>query len=521
MEQEKYYLNIGNANDLKNPRERLLYRAFEILPGALAWLTLSGIFIGSWLAPVGASIFIILFDLYWLIKTFFLSLHLRASYKKMKEHIRTDWQKKLSELEAYRTRTIYHLIILPFFREEEQVVRESVESLARSSYQKDRIMVVLGIEERAGKEAEEIAEKLSREFGNVFFKFFVARHPAGVAGELMGKGANETWAIRRAKETLIDPLRIPYEDIVVSSFDIDTKASPDYFSCLTYHYCAAPDALHTSYQPIPVYNNNIWSAPAVSRVVATSGTFWQMMQQARPERLTTFSSHSMPFKALVDMDYWPTNIVSEDSRIFWKSLLFYDGKYRVVPLYYSVSMDANVAPTLWGTIKNVYKQQRRWGWGVENVPYMLFGFFRNRAIPLRTKLYFTFNQFDGFWSWSTNSFLIFLLGWLPPFIGGQVFGSSSLAYNLPFVTRFLMTLAMFGLITSAILSTMLLPPRPPRHPFRKYLWMVGQWTLLPFIIVTLGSLPGLDAQTRLMFGRYMGFWVTPKYRNKYENPKAG
>lgn len=521
MEEEKYYLNIGNASDLKNPAERRLYRAFEILPGALAWTTLGGIFIGSWLAPVWASVFIILFDLYWLIKTFFLSLHLRAAYKKMMEHICVDWQKKLGEYEPYRTRRIYHLVILPFFMEEYAVVRESVEALARSSYPKDRIMMVLGIEERAGKEAEEITEKLSREFGGVFFKFFTARHPVGLAGELMGKGANETWAAHRAKDFLIDPLKISYEDIIVSSFDIDTKVSPEYLSCLAYHYCTAPDALRASYQPIPVYNNNIWSVPAVSRVVATSGTFWQMMQQARPERLTTFSSHSMSFRALVEMEYWQTNIVSEDSRIFWKAFLHYDGKYRVIPLYYPVSMDANAAPTVWGTIKNVYKQQRRWGWGVENVPYAMFGFFKNRTIPIRTKLYFTFNQLDGFWSWSTNSFLIFLLGWLPSLVGGQVFGSSSLAYNLPFVTRFLMTLAMFGLITSAILSTTLLPPRPTGHPFRKYVWMVGQWALLPFIIVTLGSLPGLEAQTRLMFGKYMGFWVTPKYRNKFENPKAG
>jgi hypothetical protein len=36
---------------------------------------------------------------------------------------------------------------------------------------------------------------------------------------------------------------------------------------------------------------------------------------------------------------------------------------------------------------------------------------------------------------------------------------------------------------------------------------------LPVIIITLGSFPGLEAQTRLMFGKYMGFWVTPKYRN--------
>jgi len=127
-------------------------------------------------------------------------------------------------------------------------------------------------------------------------------------------------------------------------------------------------------------------------------------------------------------------------------------------------------------------------------------------------MFFAFNQLEGFWAWATNPFLIFLLGWLPPMIGGKEFGSSVLAHNLPSVTRIIMTLAMFGLVTSAIISTMLLPPRPSGHSVRKYFWMVLQWILVPLTIVIFGAIPGLDAQSRLMFGKYMGFWVTPKFR---------
>jgi hypothetical protein len=43
-------------------------------------------------------------------------------------------------------------------------------------------------------------------------------------------------------------------------------------------------------------------------------------------------------------------------------------------------------------------------------------------------------------------------------------------------------------------------------------YLVLQWVLVPFTIVIFGAIPGLDAQTRLMFGRYMGFWSTPKHR---------
>jgi hypothetical protein len=41
--------------------------------------------------------------------------------------------------------------------------------------------------------------------------------------------------------------------------------------------------------------------------------------------------------------------------------------------------------------------------------------------------------------------------------------------------------------------------------------MVFQWLLSP-VLVFLSAIPALDASIRLMLGKYMGFWVTPKSR---------
>ena len=511
---DKYYLKIGKASDLKSPKERRIYRAFEILPGALAWLTLLGVIFLSWFNPVWVAIFIITFDVYWVLKTIYLSFHLRVGYKQMKRNIRIDWFSKVKSIKKKNWQDYYHLIILPVYKESYEVVKETIQAILNADYPKDSMIIVLATEERVGQSSQDMAKKIKKEYSSKFYKFLITTHPKDINGELAGKGANSTWAVRQAKKLIIDYNKIPYENIIVSCFDIDTQVYPKYFSCLTYHYLTVKNPTRTSYQPVPVYNNNIWQASCISRVVATSGTFWQMIQQQRPERLSTFSSQSISFKALNDVDFWPINMVSEDSRIFWQNLLYYDGNYKVIPLRYPVSMDANLSSNFFKTALNVYIQQRRWGWGVENIPFLFFGFYKNKKINLSKKIHWIWIQLEGFWSWATNALLIFLLGWLPLFLGGDQFNISILSYNLPRITRILMTIAMVGLIGSAIYSTLLLPKRPKIYKefkgFLKSLGMIIQWILVPVTILFFGAIPGLEAQTRLMIGKYMGFWVTPK-----------
>ena len=80
-----------------------------------------------------------------------------------------------------------------------------------------------------------------------------------------------------------------------------------------------------------------------------------------------------------------------------------------------------MAQNLPRTIINQYKQQRRWAWGAENIPYLLYGFFKNKKISLYEKFRHSIIIFEGFWSWATSAPLIFFLGWLPLILGGEEF----------------------------------------------------------------------------------------------------
>jgi hypothetical protein len=500
-------------------------RFFEMVPGILAWLTLIFMFLFSWLLPVWVSIFIILFDIYWVLKTVYLSLHLRATYTEMRRVMKVNWLAKIREempephddgVEARPALDdIHHLVILPMYDEPYEVVRESFASLARVNYDRKKLLVVLALEDRAGEAARETGRRLAAEFGDgAFGTFLVTHHPVGLPDEIPGKGSNEVWAGKQAMREVVAPMNISSENVLVSVFDIDTQVFPEYFSRLTYVFMKTENRTRAIYQPIPLFTNNVYEAPMLARVVAFSTTFWQMMQQSRPERLTSFSSQSIPLRTLLDIGWWDRTIVSEDSRIFWQGYMKYHSDFRVEPLFYPVSMDVNVAPTFWGTMVNIYKQQRRWGWGCENIPYMLDGFRHDPQIPEGKKRYWTFNSIEGFHSWATNSLIIFALGWLPLVLGGRHFGTSVLSYNLPHVTRFIVTLSMIGVASSAVLSVMLLPEKPGGLNAADYLVFILQWILMPFTLIIFSAFPGLEAQTRLMLGGKfrLGFWVTPKGR---------
>ncbi len=489
-------------------------RWYETIPGILTWATLVGMVVFSWALPVWVSIFIILFDTYWLLKTVFLSFHLRAAFTAMRANLKENWLAKLRSPAAAGWEDLYHLVILPMYNEPHDVVRESFESLIRANYPKEKLLVVLALEGRAGAAARETGDRIASEYGDSFGAFLVTVHPPDRAGEIPGKGSNEAWAGAEAKREIIDSRGISYTDVLVSVFDVDTQIFPDYFARLAYVFRTAPNPLRAIYQPIPLFNNNVYEAPALARVVSFSCTFWQMMQQSRPERLTSFSSQAIPFQTLLDIGYWQRDIVSEDSRIFWQGYFRYHGDFRVEPLLFPVSMDAPVAPTFWGAMGNIYKQQRRWAWGSENVPYLLDGFAKDKTIPRRKRWYWIFNALEGYHSWATNSLLIFALGWLPLFLGGRRFNATLLSYNLPHITRFIITLSMIGVASSAILAVLLLPPKRGGISAGDYAVYLLQWVLMPLTLIIFGAIPGIEAQTRLMLGgRYrLGFWVTPKAR---------
>ncbi|HLD21961.1 MAG TPA: glycosyltransferase family 2 protein [Patescibacteria group bacterium] len=484
------------------------YRILEMIPGTLALSTLIVVLLLSFVKPLWMIYFVIIFDLYWLLRIIYFIIYLSLSWKRYQQLRGVRWMDKIQK-ECADWEKIRHIIFLPTVDEDIEVLRHTFQALKASTYPKDKMIVVLAGEQRRLDSFERVSQTIYKEFADCFFQLLITVHPDGVPGEVAAKGANLNYAGREVKK-YIDQHGWNYDDIIVSSFDIDTVADTEYFAYLTYTYLRHPNPTRSSYQPLALYNNNVWESFSFARIVANSTTFWLMAELARPKPLWTFSSHSMSFRALADVGFWQNDIVTEDSRIFLQCFIYYDGDYEVTPLYISVSMDTAHAGTLKETVKNLYKQIRRWAWGIEHFPFMIWHFWKADLGP--KKWHLVFNLAEGMYSWSTAPLLILILGYIPLWAVGDVEKTTVIAQNAPIVLEWLMRAAMVGIFASAILNVYLLPSIVPGNRFLKFFIMIVQWILLPITLIIFGSIPAIDAQTRLMTGKYLGFYTAKKFR---------
>ncbi|MBU1126051.1 MAG: glycosyltransferase family 2 protein [Patescibacteria group bacterium] len=483
------------------------HRFWEMIPGILVWTTFLLAILASFFAPTIAVIFIIVFDLYWTLRVIYYIIHMSAAYATYKKTIKLNWLKELKKIKDWQK--IHHVVMLPTYKEDVSIIRDALQSIVDAKYDNEHFIIVIGGEEGDKENFAKYQKIIQKEFEGVFQHLMFTLHPRGLQGEIPGKGSNMNWMAHKL-EPVLRKMGIGDENIIVSAFDVDTIPHQQYFALLAYTYLTTEDPTHSSYQPVVLFSNNIWSSKAPVRISAFGTTFWLLSELIRPERLWTFSSHSMPWKMLKDVGFWETDLVSEDSRIFMQAFIHYEGHYRVTPIFLPVHMDAVSGIGYWDSLKALYKQQRRWAWGVEHLPYMLEKFGEHPKISKKLKRKYLFNHLEGMYTWATAPLLIFVLGYLPFFVVRDE--STALIANSPFTLQFMMQIATVGVFASGIMSFFFLPRRPQEVKPWNWLIIILQWALLPVTFVIFGAFPAIDAQTRFMLGKYLGFNVTKKNR---------
>lgn len=486
-------------------------RLFEIIPGVLTWGTLIGlVYLVIW-APLTLAIIVLIYAIYWLLRVFIMTGHLIVGFWRYRTEQKINWLNKLEAEFPEEWQKYYQLVIVPTYKEDISILRHTLNSLVESNYPAKKLLVVVAFEAREKQLAPEYAPKLTYEYEHRFGLFMTTFHPDDISGEVRGKGPNITWSAREVKKE-IDRRHLPYGDIITTTLDADNRVDSNYFANLTWHYLATPDPVHKSFQPIPMYFNNIWQVPAAIKIMALGSTYWQMIQAMRPHYCRNFSAHAQSFQALVETDFWSVTTVVEDGHQYWRSYFAFNGNHHVVPMFVPIYMDAVQGDNFADTSREQYLQRRRWYWGVSDVPFVFIHSYKNNKIPFLYKWLQLGRLMESHYSLATQSFIL-LTGWLPVVLHAS-FGATVFGYHFPIIYRIFLTAAWIGMITNMVIAAVMIPPRPGKQS-AYFFHTVKEWILAPILLPLTGiffsAIPAIDSQTRLLLNRpFTVFNVTKK-----------
>ncbi len=509
------------------------YRFFEILPGALSWGMLALPFVLSFISVELAAYFMFAYVLINFSRGMAGAIRSLQGYRTMQQHQKLPWPAMLKELgEGYasprakrpkwhnyalqRTQEklllmppneVVHAIIIATYKESREILAPTIEAVLASQYNMKQVILILAYEERAGTRTQLQAEELMQTYKNRFRDAFAVQHPEGIPGEQIGKGGNVTYAARELEKYLkkhkIDPLRV-----LVTTLDADNRPSEHYLTALSYAYIVCPDPIHTAFQPVAQFSNNIWDVPAPMRVLATGNSIAHLMNSLRSHALRNFSSHAQPMVALQKTDFWSVRTIVEDGHQFWRSYFRFEGKYRVLPLHLPISQDAVLSDTYRKTIRAQFLQYRRWTYGASDVAYVVhMGLFRHNTVPKRDLFGKIWRLLEGHVTWAVGPILVLFGGFIPSLFHDKSYA----ALELPLIVSRVQTIALMIAIVTIFLALRTLPPKPARYKRHRSIFMVLQWAYLPVTTLVFNSFAALYSQTRLMLGKYISkFDVTEK-----------
>jgi len=489
----------------KTRQARLLKRFLEILPGFVSWNLILFPVWGAFVAPMAVAYFVLLFDIFWLYKSVTFAFFAVIAHLRIEASKKMDW---LGELKFFPDwKNVHHLVVICTYKEPLYIVERTLQSIVAQTMPKDQISVVLGFEAREEGWQKKAAE-LKKKFKGKFAHFLISEHILAV-GETAGKHSNARASILLAKKELIDTKKIDSAYCTVTSCDADHVFHPNYFANLAYKFLDNPHRYERFWQPAIVYYNNFWRLPALCRVINTFGTIWDMAQLVRTDRLLNFAHYSLSYNLLARVGFWDPDVIPEDWHMFFKAFFLTEGQIEVEPIFLPLSADAAESIGFWRTLKNQYEQFKRWAWGVSDTPYVFKNYFLSRKIPFWEKTLRVTRFTEDHFLWPVNWFII-TLGVNIPTLVNKNFSRTAIGFNLPRTSSFILTLCLISLAIILYVDAKQRPPRPKEIPRWRALLIPLEFVLMPIVGFIFAALPGLDAHTRLMLGKYLEYRVTEK-----------
>lgn len=497
-----------NLNVVQDPHD-LSYK----VPGLLAWFILSLSTVGMLAFPrpflAGAR----LFAFYLLARlvvnvTFYLVGLVRCHIWETRDESTSCLGHQTDEFDGIDD--VHHVVIIPNYKEPMEILCRTLRSLAEQEAARRQLTIVLAMEEReTGVRAK--ARALCTRFSDRFARILVTVHPANQPGEIAGKGSNQAWAAPQAKRELVDRLDMPIEHLTLTSCDADSVLHPRYFAELTRLFADNPERHHRFWYAPLFYHNNVWQVPSPIRLMAFFSGAGRLGELANPLSwpLPT-STYTLSFKLADEVGYWDPAVISEDWHMYLRCFFAKRGQISLTPIFLPTSADATSGETLWQALANYYRQQVRHAWGAADVGYILQQWHRSPGTPFHMKLFCLFWVLHHHSLRSTSWFIVALGSLLSGLLHDTLVITLPSQSMRPDLIQVVNVLGAVGAVAIWVTQRTRCLPHDKRSQMTALAQELVAWALLPILTLVFTTLPGLHAQTKMLFGSQLTYRRTPK-----------
>lgn len=484
-------------------------KSIRLLEIALPVFSLSLITLPVWGAlffPLQFAYFIIFFDVFWFYKSITFAFYAFLAEKKIREEEVKNWGYESSCLQNFSK--VNHVLIIPNYKESVEKLKDTIDSIKAQSFPLDRLFVVLAMEKRE-KEARSKARQIRSYYKGIFGGMIATFHPHG-KNEVIGKSSNQAYAAKMAYKAIIKKNNLDINFVTVTSVDADAIFDRQYFSYLAYKFLNSKAPFLSFWQGANVDYNNFWKIPSVTRAPSFFGSLWRTAILVQGSRLIPTSTYSLSFRLLKEIGYWDTDVVPEDYRIFFKAFFRTRGKIEVEPIFLKTSMDCALSKGYFKTLLNKYHQVKRWAWGISDDPLYLKWYFTVKNINFFKKTYLVGTVLIDHVFWPVYWFIITVSVNLIILLN-PVFTRTSLGYNLPRLSGFILTFCLVALLVLMFVDYKLRKnTQSETVSFWRQLLFPVEFIFMPVSGFFFSSFPALVSHLHLLFGKRLEYKVTEK-----------
>lgn len=242
-----------------------------------------------------------------------------------------------AQVESSLEQEILHAFVIPSYKEDIELLAETLDRLAMHPSSKSRLMVFLAMEAHE-EHSEQKAEELIRQFNSKFRTMGYSHHHIREF-EQKGKASNVSWCVEHLEESQFKPKGIDPSKVWITVIDADSWVPAIYIDELERHMLNPenyPRREKFIYQPNQIFTRNHLDVPIFTR------TYDQLHSCMHHCNLLSFfdagfplSNYTLSYNLIKRIGFWDTcpDAIGEDFhttiKAFWKT----KGEIETYPIY--------------------------------------------------------------------------------------------------------------------------------------------------------------------------------------------